>query len=156
MAKTLSFRQVAALKRTAQNNYPNVAKVEKLKAKIAEMQEEINILNAQIEGAEMGSKALTGGFTSFDLIDREVVSTGKFDKDGRELKMTKYVPKASALKLNDDNSYTILLELQGKLFESPAEEAPTYEAPEITVEDEPGEVEAEPINTADSFNAWGN
>lgn len=109
MNKTLTFRQVAALKRTAQNNYPNVAKVEKLQAKIGELQEEIDILNTQIAGAEMGSRAMTGGYSSFQLIDREVISTGKFDKEGRELKQTRYIPRVGALKLNDNGSYDILL-----------------------------------------------
>lgn len=107
--KTLSVRNVAALKRTAQNNYPLIAKREKLQEQITKLQEEFEVVNAQIEGAETGSKAMTGGFTSLDLIERQVVPTGKVDANGRETKMTKYVPKEGALVLNEDGTYSVML-----------------------------------------------
>lgn len=123
--KTLSIRNVAALKRTAQNNYPLIAKREKLAEQIAQLQEEFNVVNAQIEGAETGSKAMTGGFTSLDLIERQVVPTGKLDANGKEIKQTKYVPREGALLLNEDGTYSITLPVP----EAPQPEAPVVEAP---------------------------
>ena len=61
MSKTLKIREVAALKRTAQNTYPLIAKREKLIEQMAELQKEFDVINAQIEGAETGSRAMTGG-----------------------------------------------------------------------------------------------
>lgn len=131
--KTLSIRNVAALKRTAQNNYPLIAKREKLAEQIDQLQEEFNVVNAQIEGAETGSKAMTGGFTSLDLIERQVVSTGKLDANGKELKQTKYVPREGALVLNEDGTYSIALPVpevqpEAPVVEAPAEETETTEA----------------------------
>lgn len=105
----LTSRMVAALKRTAQNNYPLQAKKEKLMAKINTLNEEISLINVTIDGMEAGSKALTGGFTSFDLIERVVTGTGKYGEDGKEIKLTKYVPKAGALQANEDGSYEVLI-----------------------------------------------
>ena len=124
MSKTLKIREVAALKRTAQNNYPLIAKREKLIEQMAELQKEFDVINAQIEGAETGSKAMTGGFTSLDLIERQVIPTGKLDTNGKEIKVTKFVPKEGALTLNEDGGYDILLTIP----EAPA--APAEEAPE--------------------------
>lgn len=122
--KTLSIRNVAALKRTAQNNYPLIAKREKLAEQIAQLQEEFNVVNAQIEGAETGSKAMTGGFTSLDLIERQVVPTGKLDANGKELKQTKYVPREGALALNEDGTYSIILPVPEVQPEAPVVGAP--------------------------------
>lgn len=120
--KTLSIRNVAALKRTAQNNYPLVAKREKLTEQIAQLQEELNVANAQIEGAETGSKAMTGGFTSLDLIERQIVPTGKLDANGKEIKQTKYVPREGALLLNEDGTYSITLPMPEAQPEAVVEE----------------------------------
>lgn len=121
--KTLSVRNVAALKRTAQNNYPLIAKREKLSQQIDQLKDELNIVNAQIEGAETGSKAMTGGFTSLDLIDRQVVFTGKLDANGKELKQTKYVPREGALALNEDGTYSIILPVPEVQPEDPVADA---------------------------------
>lgn len=122
--KTLSIRNVAALKRTAQNNYPLIAKREKLAEQIDQLKDEFNIVNAQIEGAETGSKAMTGGFTSLDLIERQVVPTGKLDANGKELKQTKYVPREGALALNEDGTYSIILPVPEVQPEAPVVGAP--------------------------------
>jgi hypothetical protein len=36
---------------------------------------------------------MTGGYTTSELLDRQVVDTGKVDKDGRPIKVTNYVLK---------------------------------------------------------------
>lgn len=93
--KELSTRQWATIKRTAQNVLPLIQKREKLQKYV----EELETINAQIEGMEYGTKALTGGYTSEEIVKRVVSdyvdsNTGavKTDKDGRALKITKYVP----------------------------------------------------------------
>jgi len=109
MDKKLSVRNVAALKRTAQNNYPLVAKREKILNQLKELENELESINVQIESAETGSKMLTGGYTSMDLIERQLIPTGKYDANGKEIKMTKYAPKTNALLLNEDGTYSIVL-----------------------------------------------
>jgi len=112
--KTLNSRQVAVLKRTAQNNYPLNQKLAKIAKQMQELEDEKTVIEVQIKGFEMGVIALTGGYTSSDLIDRVVLpavnedGTQKVDKDGRALTVTKYVPKAGVLVEQDGGSYVIV------------------------------------------------
>lgn len=102
MSKTLTVRQFATIKRVAQNVNPLVVKKNKIAAKIDELNEEYNALNAEIEGHEMGIKALTGGYVSEDLVTKKVEDTGKVDKDGKPIKVTKYEPKPGVVVFNEE------------------------------------------------------
>ena len=109
--KTISVRQMATIKRVAQNVNPLVVKKNKIAAKIDELNAEYNALIEEIEGHEMGVKALTGGLTSEDLVVKKVEDTGKVDKDGRPIKITKYEPKADVVVFNEEaNVYEIHVE----------------------------------------------
>ena len=106
--KTLSVRQFATVKRVAQNVNPLVVKKNKIAAKIDELNAEYNALVEEIEGHEMGIKALTGGFTSEDLVVKKVEDTGKVDKNGCPVKVTKYEPKEGVVVFNEEtNMYEI-------------------------------------------------
>lgn len=108
--KTLTTRQFATVKRVAQNVNPLVVKKNKLMDKINAIREEIEALNDEILGHEMGIKALTGGLISEDLITKKVEDTGKVDKDGRPIKITKYEPKEGAIAFNEETKvYEILV-----------------------------------------------
>lgn len=89
MAFTL--REIAQIKRTAQNVAPMIAKREKLLTKMMTLEDEVTALDHQIDAWEMGVKAITGGYTSSDLIDRVVnIST---TTEGKEIKAVNYVLK---------------------------------------------------------------
>lgn len=104
----LSVRQMATVKRVAQNVNPLVVKKNKIATKINELNVEYNALVEEIAGHEMGIKALTGGFTSEDLIIKKVEDTGKVDKDGKPIKVTKYEPNTEVVTFNEkDNVYEI-------------------------------------------------
>ena len=106
--KTLTVRQFAGVKRIAQNVNPLVVKKNKIAAKIDELNAEYNALTEEIEGHEMGVKALTGGLTSEDLVVKKVEDTGKLDKEGKPVKVTKYEPKAGVVIFNEEaNVYEI-------------------------------------------------
>ena len=101
--KELSTRQWATIKRTAQNVLPLIEKRKKLEKYVAELE----AINAQIEGMEYGTKILTGGYTSEEIVKRVVSdyvdpTTGavKTDKDGRALKITKYVPNTDVVEFD--------------------------------------------------------
>ena len=81
---------IASLKRTAQNVYPLVRQKEKLNKTIKEAQEELGSIQTQLDAYEAPIKEATGGFGTEDLVVREVVATGKMDKNGKELKSTVY------------------------------------------------------------------
>lgn len=106
--KTLTVRQFAGVKRIAQNVNPLVVKKNRIAAKINELNAEYNALTEEIEGHEAGVKALTGGLTSEDLVVRKVEDTGRVDKDGKPVKVTKYEPKAGTVSFNEEaNVYEI-------------------------------------------------
>lgn len=108
MNKTLSVRQFATVKRVAQNVNPLVVKKNKIAAKINELNAEYNALTEEIEGHEMGIKALTGGYISEDLVTKRVEDTGKVDKDGKPIKKTIYEPKEGVVTFNEEaNVYEI-------------------------------------------------
>ena len=90
--KKLSTRQFAMVKRVAQNVNPLVVKREKLLKKMRELHDEVCQLGTEIEGHESGIMALVAGHTSYDLVHKIVEDTGKTDKDGNPIKVTKYVP----------------------------------------------------------------
>lgn len=80
----------ASLKRTAQNVYPLVRRKHKLLDEIGDRQAELESIEQQIAGYQIPIKEATGGFTTEDLVKREVIDTGKVDKDGRPIKQTVY------------------------------------------------------------------
>ena len=140
--KILNSRQVAVLKRTAQNNYPLNQKLAKIDKQIAELEDEKKVIEAQLQGFEMGAIALTGGYTSGQLIDRVVLpalnedGTQKTDKDGRILTVTKYVPKAGVLVEQENGSYAIVEPETVEDVQTPGGELYTEEGEGVVVNNE--------------------
>ena len=89
--KTFTTREIAQIKRTAQNVAPIVAKRDRVLAKVRELYAEIETLDAQIEAWETAVKIMTGGFTTNDLVDRVVNETTT--ADGKVVKTVTYVLK---------------------------------------------------------------
>ena len=134
MNKILSVRQFATVKRVAQNVNPLVVKKNKIAAKINELNAEYNALVEEIEGHEMGIKALTGGLISEDLVVKRVEDTGKVDKDGKPIKVTKYEPKEGVVTFNEEaNVYEIHIEEPEVEDVTPDTVDDTEKAPEVEV-----------------------
>lgn len=134
MNKNLSVRQFATVKRVAQNVNPLVVKKNKIAAKINELNAEYNALIEEIEGHEMGIKALTGGLISEDLVVKKVEDTGKVDKDGKPIKVTKYEPKEGTVTFNEEtNMYEIHIEEPEVEDVTPDTVDDTEKAPEVEV-----------------------
>ena len=94
MEKKFSKIEIAAIKRTAQNVATFVTKKERIDAKIAELEAEKKALQPMIDAFQGPIKEMTGGYTTEDLVQREVVKTGKFDqKTGKEIIQTRYILK---------------------------------------------------------------
>ena len=94
MEKKFSKIEIAAIKRTAQNVATFVTKKERIDAKIAELEAEKKALQPMIDAFQGPIKDMTGGYTTEDLVMREVTKTGKFDqKTGKEIIQTRYVLK---------------------------------------------------------------
>lgn len=89
--KTFTTREIAQIKRTAQNVAPIAAKRERVYAKIKSLYTELEVLDAQIDAWETAVKAMTNGFTTNDLVDRVVNETTT--ADGKAVKSVTYVLK---------------------------------------------------------------
>ena len=97
----------------------------------------------------MGVKALTGGLTSEDLVVKKVEDTGKVDKDGKPVKVTKYEPKAGVVVFNEEtNVYEIHVEEPAIDNVAPETVDDAEKAPETEVKagEEP------PFDPTNSFN----
>lgn len=106
----LTIREVAAIKRNAQNVASYVTKKAKIIEKVKELEAEYKEVCAIIEGIDAGTRAITKGkYMSEDLITKVVESTGKLDANGKEIKVTKYMPKNGILVLDEDGKgYTVI------------------------------------------------
>lgn len=92
MKKFTKF-EIAAMKRTAANVDQFVRRRNTLMAKKNEIDAELETINASIEAADAPTRAMTGGYGSEQLFNKEVTDTGKVDKNGTPIKTTKFVPK---------------------------------------------------------------
>ena len=106
--KEISVRQFASIKRIAMNVNPLVVKKNKLISKINELTVEIAEINDEIEGNEMGIKSLTGGFGSEVLVVKKIVDSGKVDKNGNPIKVTKYEPNPDIVKWDENKKVYII------------------------------------------------
>lgn len=89
--KTFTTREIAQIKRTAQNVAPIVAKRDRILAKVKTLYTELETLDAQIDAWETAVKAMTNGFTTNDLVDRVVNETTT--AEGKVVKTVTYVLK---------------------------------------------------------------
>lgn len=85
--------EIATIKRTAQSVNPMVSKKAKLKEQIDALQAEYNQLNTMQEQYEASIKTMTGGYGTEDLVDKVIETTSAVDKNGKPIKVTKYVLK---------------------------------------------------------------
>lgn len=143
--KTLTVRQFAGIKRVAQNVNPLVVKKNKISAKIVELNAEYNALVEEIEGHEMGVKSLTGGLTSEDLVVKKVEDTGKVDKDGKPIKVTKYEPNLDTLNYNEDKNVYEIKEPASLLTPEGVEDIDTLDDTEKVDEKEVKDSSEDPI-----------
>lgn len=91
--KKFSKFEIAVIKRTAQNVNPIVTKKNKIKEQLKTLQQEYENLEKIQDSYEESIKVMTGGYGTEDLVTKVVENTGKVNKDGNEIKVTKYVLK---------------------------------------------------------------
>ena len=106
--KEITTRQMAMIKRIAMNVNPLVVKKNKLVSKINELTVEIAEINDAIEGNEMGIKTITGGLSSEVLITKTVTDSGKVDKNGNPIKVTKYEPNPDIVQWDENKKVYIV------------------------------------------------
>ena len=90
MEKKFSKFELARLKRTAQNVDQFITKKNKLIAKIAELQAELDDINKQIELTDAPTVAMTGGYGTEQIIKKVVTPTDKLNNNGNIIKQTTF------------------------------------------------------------------
>ena len=91
--KKFSKFEIATIKRTAQNGSPMVSRQAKIKEQINALQAEYEQLDTMQEQYEASIKTMTGGYRAEDLVEKIIETTGAVDKNGKPIKVTKYVLK---------------------------------------------------------------
>lgn len=159
MEKRISTRELAAVKRTAMNVAPIVAKKNKAKAMIEKWTEEYNVQEAALAGYESGLMAQLGLRTE-QVVTKVVEPTGKLDKNGKEIKQTKYILTDNVRYDSEKNEYIVTIKDENDNESAPCDckectcEEPAEDIPEeiakdlddmdaVNVTDAPVEVEQE-------------
>lgn len=94
--KTLNNRELLQIKRIAMNVDGDYRRIETLKGKIKTLVEEIKDIQSGIDIMESPVINMTGGYKSTDIYKKVIVpkfnpdGSPKLDKDGRQIKETKY------------------------------------------------------------------
>lgn len=88
--KEFSNFELQTIKRTAQMVNQLVTKKDKLEAKLKKAQEDFDSLQAQVDMFQDPIKHITGGYTTEDLIEKVIEDTGRTDKNGNPIKITKF------------------------------------------------------------------
>lgn len=143
MEKRISTRELAAVKRTAMNVAPIVAKKNKAKAMIEKWTEEYNIQEAALAGYESGLMAQLGLRTE-QVVTKVVEPTGKLDKNGKEIKQTKYVINDNVRFDSENNEYVVTITDEGDKEVAPVECENDNEGAPCDAAEEQEEVAEEP------------
>ena len=104
MEKRISYSQFQSVKSVAKACDPLIVKKNKLKAKLDAINEEYNNLSTQVSALEAGILQIIG-FHVDDLV-KKVIETSQ-DKNGKEVKITKYLPTEIVSYDKDSKQYII-------------------------------------------------
>lgn len=132
--KVLNARELAQVRRIAQNVDADYQKVGKLNEQIAKLTAQRDELQQGIDEMEAPVIRKTGGFKSTDIYEKTIVpqfeanGTPKTDKDGRQIKITKYVLRFPDTILPVEENTSVATETEP---EAPSFEAPVAETPEL-------------------------
>ena len=91
MEKRISYSQFQQVKACAKMIDPCTTKIESLKKKIMPLVEEMKGYQTQIDALEQGIVSVLGFHVS-DLVKKVIEPTGAVDKNGKPIKVTKYLP----------------------------------------------------------------
>lgn len=137
MEKRISTRDLAAIKRTAMNVAPIMAKRNKAKEMIEKYTEEYNQHEKTILNYESGIIAQTGLRTE-QVVTKVTEPTGKLDKNGKEVKQTKYIINPNVRFDAETSEYVVTVKDETDNESAPVAEDDKEVAPvEQPVMDEP-------------------
>ena len=102
------MRQMATIKRVAQNVNPLIVKKSKLISKIDELEDELTRINNEIDCHEMGIKSLTGGLSSNEIVLKHIEDTDKIDSKGQPVKVVSYRPNFDVVRFDEEKRVYII------------------------------------------------
>lgn len=114
MEKRISYDQFMAVKRVAQAVNPLITKRNKAKEAMDKAQADYDSFSAQVEGMQLGIKQYVG-FDVEQLVKKVIEpavnedGTPKTDKNGKTLKVTKYVPTDIVSYDRENRQYVITI-----------------------------------------------
>ena len=123
MEKRISFFEFQSVKSVAKAIEPKLREQAKIKNQMEKLANEYKKCDADIAALESGVVSLIG-FHVKDLIQKVVEDTGRVDKEGNPVKVTKYVP--TDIVTYDDTAKQYVIK-------TPDEEAPAEEPIEAPV-----------------------
>ena len=91
MEKRISYSQFQQVKSAAKMMDPNMRKIESLMNKIKPLEEEIKTLQSLNNALEEGIVKVIG-IPVYQLVKKVIEPTGAVGKDGKPIKVTKYLP----------------------------------------------------------------
>ena len=91
MEKRISYSQFQQVKSAAKMMDPNMRKIEALKKKIMPLVEEMKTLQSLNDSLEEGIVKVIG-VPVYQLVKKVIEPTGAIGKDGKPIKVTKYLP----------------------------------------------------------------
>lgn len=127
MEKRISFDQFQSVKRVAQACNPLTVKRDKIKAKIERLAEEYKAYDTQIAALEAGIKSIIG-FRVEELVKKVIEPS--LDKNGKEVKATRYLPTSIVTYDKEHKQYVITVP-----EETPSEE-PSSESSSVTAHED--------------------
>lgn len=120
MRKEISYSQFQQVKSAAKMIDPNMRKIEALKKKIMPLVAEMKQYQALNDSLEAGIVSVIGFHVS-DLVKKVIEPTGTVGKDGKPIKVTKYLP--TDLVSYDEQKKVYVIETESK--DAPATETPS-------------------------------
>ena len=160
MEKRISYSQFQQVKSAAKMMDPNMRKIESLMNKIKPLEEEIKTLQSLNNALEEGIVKVIG-VPVYQLVKKVIEPTGAVGKDGKPIKVTKYLPtdavsydeqkKQYVIQIADDEETIVpptTENVAGSDFDKDKEES-SFQEPETTMEAEGeavSELATEPTN----------
>ena len=131
MEKRISFFEFQSVKSVAKAIEPKLREQAKIKNQMEKLANEYKKCDADIAALESGVVSLIG-FHVQDLIKKVVEDTGRVDKEGNNVKVTKYVP--TDIVTYDDTAKQYVIKTPDE--ETVTEETPAEEPVEAPVPEE--------------------
>ena len=154
MRKEISYSQFQQVKSAAKMIDPNMRKIEALKKKIMPLVEEMKQYQALNDSLEAGIVSVIGFHVS-DLVKKVIEPTGTVGKDGKPIKVTKYLPTDI---VSYDEQHKVYVIETTENANTPTTEAPASSEEAATFHSEGAETEVSEMadESANEQEAEGN